>query len=358
MANLFAQNSANWDSANMWNTVANGSGSYVTPGASDVCMANNKAVAVNISPTVAEVRHDTTGGATGGGSFTLANGVTLTANVYGNTSTGCLLFSGNSTAYLVGNLVANGSNGCYHTGIGTLTITGSVTGSASASGTGMYDGSTGICNITGNITAGSYVSDAYGVRMGTAVTVNIIGNVLASAGRGVSNESTGTVNITGSITANSLPGVVMTSTGRANVTGPLIASATYQQPIQGQWRFLSAMTSTYMEVYDTENTKRTLYTSDYNIGGLPSVGNVRSGTTFGPSNELTGTLAVPPAASVAYGVPVDATTGTAVITAATISAAVWDTLVADLDTANSIGARLAQAATVPSTGAQIAALGV
>ena len=44
--------------------------------------------------------------------------------------------------------------------------------------------------------------------------------------------------------------------------------------------------------------------------------------------------------------------------AAYIAAAVWDTLVSDLDTANSIGARLAQAATVPSTGAQIAALGV
>jgi hypothetical protein len=68
-----------------------------------------------------------------------------------------------------------------------------------------------------------------------------------------------------------------------------------------------------------------LYTAD-SVGGNPATTNVRSGTVYGPSNELTGTLAVPPAGSVAVGVPVDNTVGTASLTAvspADIATAVW-----------------------------------
>jgi hypothetical protein len=68
---------------------------------------------------------------------------------------------------------------------------------------------------------------------------------------------------------------------------------------------------------------KNLYTADYSGSGSgqPSAANVRSGTVYGPSSELTGTCAVPAAASVASGVAVDATTGTAVITAATLRSA-------------------------------------
>jgi hypothetical protein len=65
---------------------------------------------------------------------------------------------------------------------------------------------------------------------------------------------------------------------------------------------------------------RPLYTAD-SVGGNPAIANVRSGTVYGPSSELTGTCAVPGASSVASGVPVDATTGTAVLTAAALRSA-------------------------------------
>jgi hypothetical protein len=52
--------------------------------------------------------------------------------------------------------------------------------------------------------------------------------------------------------------------------------------------------------------------------GNPAVANVRSGTVYGPVGELTGTCVVPNANSVAYGVPVDNTTGNAVLTAAAV----------------------------------------
>jgi hypothetical protein len=66
---------------------------------------------------------------------------------------------------------------------------------------------------------------------------------------------------------------------------------------------------------------RPLYTAD-SVGGNPAVTNVRSGTVYGPNSELTGTCAVPAAGSVAFGVPVDATTGTAVLTPESVRSAV------------------------------------
>jgi hypothetical protein len=63
--------------------------------------------------------------------------------------------------------------------------------------------------------------------------------------------------------------------------------------------------------------KRKLVTDD-NVTGMPSLSNVRSGTVYGPTSALTGTLVVPAAGSVALGVPVDNTTGTAVLTPAAI----------------------------------------
>jgi hypothetical protein len=70
--------------------------------------------------------------------------------------------------------------------------------------------------------------------------------------------------------------------------------------------------------------------------------NVRSGVSYNFGASV-GTCAVPPAGSVALGVPVDATTGTAALSAAAL-------LGTDLK------ARLENCATVQTTGDQLAAL--
>jgi hypothetical protein len=77
-------------------------------------------------------------------------------------------------------------------------------------------------------------------------------------------------------------------------------------------------------VNSTATGYKNLYTSDStdSNSGQPATNNVRSGTVFGPSSELTGTCAVPAPGSVAFGVPVDATTGTAVLTPESVRAAV------------------------------------
>jgi hypothetical protein len=60
---------------------------------------------------------------------------------------------------------------------------------------------------------------------------------------------------------------------------------------------------------------------DATTGQMPAATDVRNGVSYA-SGALTGTCAVPVAASVAFGVPVDATTGTATLTAADVRAAI------------------------------------
>ena len=65
---------------------------------------------------------------------------------------------------------------------------------------------------------------------------------------------------------------------------------------------------------------------------------------------------MPSASQVLSGIPVDNTTGSAVITTESISAAVWNTLVSTLGTSGSVGERTRNISTVSSVGDQLTAL--
>jgi hypothetical protein len=96
------------------------------------------------------------------------------------------------------------------------------------------------------------------------------------------------------------------------------------------------------------STKRNLYSADnMPSGGYPVTSNTRSGTIYGPNSEFTGTLAVPAASSVALGVATDNTTGTAILTAANVRAAMG-LASANLDT-QLAGISAPSAATVASS---------
>ena len=90
-----------------------------------------------------------------------------------------------------------------------------------------------------------------------------------------------------------------------------------------------------------------MFTADNSLGQA-SISDVRFGTVYA-SGALTGSAYIPSAGSVAFGVPVDATTGTAILT----SAAIFNTLTSTMTTSGSIGERLANASTVAVTGQQI-----
>jgi hypothetical protein len=77
-------------------------------------------------------------------------------------------------------------------------------------------------------------------------------------------------------------------------------------PTLAKTRYALNGTGTYVDMFTADNSLTQAAPAD-----------VRSGTVYADGN-LTGTLAVPAAGSVALGVPVDATTGTAVLTPAAI----------------------------------------
>lgn len=395
MANYFARKAGNINATDVWATTPSGVAANVwgTFTSSDVLHANSFAITVNVSTTVGEVRTDTANSATAGGSFTLSNSVTLTADVISGTTT-CLIYNGTSgnsaslvgnvtggtgnnifganntssgTLNITGNVVAgvssagvNNQHGANNNSTGTINITGNVTGPATGTGTagnGAHNASTGAINITGNCTSGAFAGGVSGVgaNNNSTGTLTITGNCTGSLTFGANNNSTGTMIVNGSIyaseTANGVGGGNRGQVTR--LTGPFYTSATFGVNPIGclAWRWDTSLSNTTFIEVPTQNlaSKRNLVTPD-NATNFPNASNVRSGTTYGISGALTGTCAVPPAASVATGVPVDNTTGTAALTPADF----WNALTSGMNTSGSIGARLKNAATLDSTGQQLA----
>jgi hypothetical protein len=91
-----------------------------------------------------------------------------------------------------------------------------------------------------------------------------------------------------------------------------------QSPTSGPIILLND-TSNVAILYRTSGGKKTLIDSAASAGH-PSASNVRSGVVYANGNQ-TGTCAVPAAGSVALGVAVDNTTGTAVLTQADVETA-------------------------------------
>lgn len=323
------------------------------------------------------------------------------ANGHGVNATGsCTL---NITGNIVGGMSSNPSYGVLLAGVSIFNLTGNITGSNKNSFSyGMYVSSASTLTINGNITGG--LATAYGLCITAAATLNQTGNVTGGGGaegHGLYNTGALAYNLTGSLTGGAAAAVAVNNTNTSatiNITGNIKASRTSSAltsaicPIlltgnlvdfvsnQGTPVAVGATNAGvrmaqnagpwYHQVanHDCSGTIK-LYTANHpdSTSKMPLAAKVRQGQVYGPSDEFTGTCYVPAVGSVSLNTPVGAVgdvtpgvqpVGAAVLSQADVTAAVWDTLVADLDTANSIGARLAQAATVPSTGAQIAALGV
>ena len=323
---------------------------------------------------------------TGTGIFTLASGVTLTANVTNKsatTSRNCLQFTAASPA--VGTIIGNCTGGTaagavavYISSSGTLNVTGNVSGGTGATSYGLAGNGTanitgnvtggigasqnaGIelsnasarINVTGNVTGGSGNASNYGIWNLAAGIVAVTGNVSASsAASGVLNATTGTITISGLCSAGAnAPGASNTTTGTikigravGNAYGPgntsnLTAApgaanvglgvieiegleyGTFgQSPTTGTGiRLKKANTNVAVFNYCDSAGAKTLIDATQNAA-MPAATDVRSGVSYA-SGELTGSAFIPSPSSVASGVPVDATTGTAVLTLANVQSA-------------------------------------
>jgi hypothetical protein len=423
MATYFARKAGNINASDVWATTPSGIAAAVTFASGDVLVANSFTITINVSTDLGatgEVRNDNTASATAGGSFTLADGVTLTANIFaGSTGTACVSQTGTASGVIVGNArggtSVNGGHGISKSSTGTLTLTGNITGGTTALQHGVSI-SAGTTNFTGNIVGGNSggggvpassgfvvsggtlnvlsgtvtggtVNSVYGLYVsGGSVTYNgtvtgptqitsttahaifhaaintltINGSVTGGAGGcGVANSVGGTVAINGTVAGGSLqPGCLNSSTGVITATrvvgnayGPGNTSGlaavvgasnaglgviqiqelefgTFgMSPTSGTGiRLKKASSNVAVFNYCDTAGAKTLIDATQNAA-MPAASNVRSGVSYA-SGALTGTCAVPSAGSVGFGVPVDATTGTAVLTPEAVWGAATRTLTA------------------------------
>lgn len=315
-----------------------------------------------------------------GGTFTLANGSSVTAThatdgflislVTGHHVFTSALTAGES-ATLVGNCNHNtgpghhGSGLLRMTGVGgtvnfvgnitgrdiinntstvalaaacTLLVTGNVIGGTSngtQSGAIVLGAANSVCVITGNVSAnGTSGTTSLGgaISLGnfTGLSVTVTGSVTAGPNCpaiAANTPATGTVTVNGTITPSAAhSGVSLLGFGCELIaSGPFVAGSTSVLPFYAsKFRWIESPSGTYMELRTNDLlATRSLYTADYTTAlHMPDADDVRDGVVYGPSDELTGTCAVPPAGSVALGVPVDNTTGSAAITQQAIADAV------------------------------------
>jgi hypothetical protein len=257
--------------------------------------------------------------------------------------------TGNAAAGTAGNVVS----GIFISAAATLNITGDTTGNAASNGAGIRsDNASSTINITGNCTGSSSNALSHGVWNNAGGTVTITGTATGGSGvasYGANNASTGTINL-----LRAKGGGVFNAFGYLGFASGSICNLdeaeygdTGASPTSGFVRWRSGADFKAL-IYIPNTSKKTL--TDVNASGLlPANSDVRYGVSFN-SGANTGTCYVPAAGSVALGVQVDNTTGTAVLT----PAAVWNALTSGMTTSGSIGARLKNAATLDSTGQQLA----
>jgi hypothetical protein len=284
-------------------------------------------------------------------------------NLDGSTARVLIQVSLTGTLNIVGNVTgtygANFANTVAMTAAGTLNITGDVSGNNTTfTNASTVSATLGNVNITGNTTAS--VSPA--VYMSSAINYTQIGNVNGSTTQAAifNINAPATISVTGIITAGTGAPAIYSSialtTGYGSgtfvkISGNVVNSSNIMAIVAPRVT-IDTNTSSWLFQISTGGN-RTLYAAGVALGN-PAIGDVRLGTVYGASSELTGTLAMPIPATVLLGVLTDATTGTLLMTPADF----WNYLISSGFTANSIGDRLQNAATVATTGGQIASYNI
>jgi hypothetical protein len=277
----------------------------------------------------------------------------------------------------------------------TVNIVGTFQTVADIRGTMLNIAAAATVNVTGNFIRDVYTNNTF-YTIGIVAANSILnitgdittGNILTYWGYEWNITSTYTINITGSIKTIAVPiggeiSILLNPSGYLKVIGPIITygnhvvyrntntsainifsgpfvCSTYGYvPLQVVRMHLIPSTSSYIEFRDeTTNgalspgaiAPATRLVSPATLVDNLAVSDVRFGTTYA-LGTLTGTLRMPSANQVTFGIPVDNTFGNAVLTAASV----WDYLISNITVENSIGIRLKNVSTPQITGEQLEA---
>jgi hypothetical protein len=360
-----ASTGVNFASAGTLNFATPGSPGVIAGGTGSSTAAHG-IIAATINSTInifaSIIRATTSGGSSRGLELTGANQTVavVVANIGSSNQLGSAIrlagLNASHTFTVSGNIQGgsgNSAHGISIEGTGTYNFTagGNVIGGTGSNAAGVNNTSTATLNITGNITntvASGNGNNASLVNAG-AGTINVTGNATAgNAQHTIVNSSTGIVRVTrargngfglGSTGIGNLQALVSSVSGSLSYVEEIEFGSLGNTSVSGPIRF-TALDSNACVVTTTTGTPKTLVDTAATTGVLPAVTDVRSGVVYSSGN-LTGTCAVPAAASVALGVAVGNTNGTATLTAADVRAAMG-LASANLDTQL---ARLANAAT-------------
>lgn len=342
MANRYATKSGAWSDVSVWD------GGATLPQSGDTVRPNGFTVTIDQDITVTELRNNASAPASSGGTFSLAVGWTITANIIGSAGgTPCAGYSGSGgTRYIVGNVTGDVGYGITTSSQDLLVITGNIT--CTNNYKALYGPSSINAAITGNVTAGT-TSGANAIDCGGTNNIAVTGNVTSSAANAAINATgSGAITVTGTITASSAFAGIVSSSSSCTIiaNGDMVAGSNGKQPLYANGPLWISSSATISHTYPRNNggvagLLRYLYTGGTNLG-QPTAANVRLGTTFGASSEYTGTLAVPSPTLVAIGVATDNTVGSYApsggASAADIADAVWDEARSGHTTSGTFGA--------------------
>jgi hypothetical protein len=144
------------------------------------------------------------------------------------------------------------------------------------------------------------------------------------------------------------------------MTGPFSSSQYASLPYSAIRAYIIPTVNTYFEFVDNSTNGaippsvpivKTRLVSPDTAADAPIPANVRLGVSYLEGN-LVGTMAIPLPSNVSSGIAVDNTVGTAVLD----PTAIWAVPLTSVNTLNSIGRRVKNAATVETTGAQLESL--
>jgi hypothetical protein len=256
----------------------------------------------------------------------------------------------------------------------TVNIVGTVSSEAGTSGAGVNFTSNAVLTIIGDVFARNTANIPVSIGnvggailiitgsvypIGTAnppalITTGNTCNMFISGARIVASPGgpaivhafTGTSRLQGTISASrGFPGVSYTNAGhQVTATGPFYNVGGRNAVFSTTLMMVSESTPTWTFDTETVNEQRSLYTQNF-PGNFPATIDVRSGVSYGDTNQFTGTLIIPSALNVIQGVAVDTSTGSATFTKNNA----WSALTSSLIVTGSIGERLTSLATVTNS---------
>jgi hypothetical protein len=276
--------------------------------------------------------------------------ITAISGIYGgstNTTQAVLNNMTSGTLTITGAITGGTGNSAYginNSSGGTVNITTSgsgITGGGISGGTdgGVYNASTGSIMVSGPVNGGSNIGGTLfyygaGIHNAGAGSITITGAITAFNACGFYNAAAGNIILIGSITASTSANGVLSQTTAATIK---ISGSTYDASNGitalnvAKYYLNTSVTGGVRRVsLDGSSTFQNFYTADSTNTAsfaMPAVTDVRSGVTYAGTgssggSQLVGTCAVPAAGSVALGVSVSQTTGTAVLTASAVQSAV------------------------------------